>query len=318
MTDKEFDGYQWFEGTKTEGYDVYKLGEAKATRVYEAAYKGADEVVTTNAFTSEYEGMGVYKITVNNDGWVVDMDSVTVVTNNNTYDSYADENTCVDYGFVYKDPKVGSFQLADKNATDNSDIDRRYNVDDEKTVYINVLVHTKWIELETGSKDDVKAGSPVFVTYDQVYYDKTEIANAEVVYVIKDASDVETVKDYAVAVRKGSTDTINLTGESINVENYKITESVNGADATNYAYLKATAKAVIERMTYNDAKGTWEYTNYDTAEWTVTCPAKGDNMSALLGSGTVALEKGTYRVTVTVSNDDIGTLKVASQKIVLD
>ena len=192
VTDKEFDGYQWFEGTKTEGYDVYKLGEAKATRVYEAAYKSADEVVTTNAFTSNYEGMGVYKITVNNDGWVVDMDSVTVVTDNNTYDSYADENTCVDYGFVYKDPKVGSFQLADKNATDNSDIDRRYNVDDEKTVYINVLVHTKWIELETGSKDDVKAGSPVFVTYDQVYYDKTEIANAEVVYVIKDASDVET------------------------------------------------------------------------------------------------------------------------------
>ena len=192
VTDKEFDGYEWFEGTKTEGYDVYKLGETKATRVYEAEYNSDDEVVNTHAFTTKYKGMGVYKITVNNDGWVVGMDKVTVATVNDTYKDGAAENTYVDYGYVYKDPKLGSFQLADKDATDNSDIDRRYNVDDEKTVYINVLVHTKWIELETGSKDDVKAGSPVFVTYDEVYYDKTGIANAEVVYVIKDASDVET------------------------------------------------------------------------------------------------------------------------------
>ena len=315
VTNKPFTNLT-YPGDKTiPGYTVYKIGTDEKTVVYDA--KWVDDEVEHNtkfwtAFKADNAGAGLYEIEVTDDMFVKEM---TLVAADATVRDEIVAPSDYDYvavGTVRADLKGDSMQVA---YTGGDWMDYTIAAD---TPVFNVTKYTNETVLEKGSVADIKEGSKILFVYDDNSTKYAHKLDVKVVYVLETKSDVATVEEYAVAVRKTFEDTINLTGNSINVENYKITKSVNGAEATNYAYLKATAKAVIERMTYNDAKGTWEYTNYDTAEWTVTCPDSGDTMSALLGSGTVALENGTYRVTVTVSNDDIGTLKVASQKIVLD
>ena len=316
VTNKPLTNLTYPGDTTINGYTVYKIGTDEKTVVYDA--KWVDDEVKPNtvfedAFKAANAGAGLYEIEVTDDMFVKAMN--LVVADKNLSDRVEAPS---DYDYVVvgnvKANLKGESILVERAHNQFFD----YNIGADTLVF-NVTKYTNETVLEKGSVADIEKGSKILFAYDD-NSDKNGIKlDAKVVYVLETVKDVEDVKEYAVSVRLGDhTDTINLTGNSINVENYKITESVNGADATNYAYLKATAKAVIERMTYNDAKGTWEYTNYDTTEWTVTCPTTGPEVSALLGSGTVALENGTYRVTVTVSNDDIGTLKVASQKIVLD
>ena len=314
VTNKPFTNLTYPSDKTIPGYTVYKIGTDEKTVVYDA--KWVDDEVEHNtvfwdAFKAANAGAGLYEIEVTDDMFVKEMKLVVADKALTDEVSAPSDYDYVAVGTVLSNPKADTVQVQ----LDSYWMDCGIGAD---IPVFNVTKYTNETVLEKGSVADIKEGSKILFAYDDnsdKYADKYDV---KVVYVLETVKDVETVEKYAVAVRKTFADTINLTDNSINVENYKITKSVNGADATNYAYLEATAKAVIERMTYNDAKGTWEYTNYDTTEWTVTCPPSGDNMSALLGSGTVALEKGTYRVTVTVSNDDIGTLKVASQKIVLD
>ena len=316
VADKTIDGYAYPDNVQVAGYDVYKIGSTEKTRVFDAKLGVNDKAVANNVFATKFTVSGLYEITVNADGWIVDMDDMTRVMADNG-DNYAEETTSdyltvVDYGFVKANPVGRSFELADKDGV----AQLQYNVLDTTKV-IKVLKYKNETVLETGDIKDITKDSPAIVTFDVASTIKSYKVDADTVYVIIDKDDVATVKDYAVAVRKTFTDNINLTGNSINVENYKITESVNGADATNYAYLEATATAKIEKMTLDPLTGKWEYKDYTTVEWTVTCPADGETMSALLGSGSVALAEGTYRVTVTVSNDDIGALKIGPQEFVL-
>ena len=260
VANDDFDGYKWFKGTKVKGYDVYKAGSTDKTRVYEANYDVANGTIveTNDNFTDNFSGSGIYEITVNSDGMIVDMDYITV----DSGDYYMSENgnilyTFADYGFVYGNPKADSFQLADKGSTN---VEQRYNTND-KTTYINVLKYTNETILETATKDDVKDGSAVIVTYDEAYATVNDKIVAEVVYIIKSIDDVETPVTEATLKLTSKQNTVNAVytpGSEVETQKGTI---------TFYYVDKDGVKVELDSFTFS--------THTAEVKYTVTVPAGG-------------------------------------------
>ena len=288
VTDSVVDGYAYPDNTKVNGYDVYKIGTTDKTRVYDAKLGDNDKAATNNVFATNYTTSGLYEIEVNADGWVIDMDLV-MADNGSTADiDDTNDFTIVNYGFVKANPVGRSFEVVDEDG----DAMVQYNVLDTTKV-IKVLKYKNETILETSDIKAITKDSTVLVTFEGLNAYKNQKADAETVYVISRENDVADVESYAIAKRLGDfSDSINLSTSSIDVNNYKVTKTVNGK-TTNYPYGEATASAVIEAL-----DGSYS----TTVEWNVTDSSAA---SALVGNGSVSLLKGYYyKVTVTVSNDD--------------
>ena len=198
ITDEPYAGYTYPSNKTINGYNVYKLGETKATTIFDA-YRDADgKAHSSNWFgdQNKFKGAGMYVVSVTSENFIEYIDFLVAAKAVATdeakvpadVDSYM--TTTVAFGYVAANPAGNSFEMVDENGNTVA----KFGIfdDAEKTTYIKVENRTSGTILTEGSKADVKAGSPVVVSFDAVDTLKNRKVDAKVVYVFENIDDVET------------------------------------------------------------------------------------------------------------------------------
>ncbi len=275
-------------------YDVYKIGETTATRIYD----------NNNEFTYA-DKAGLYSVIVNDDQQIVDMQLVkcsgvdghaysfnTVVNSTLSVDRAAVSD--VSAANVFKTTKYDNFQFASDNksytvTTSGTNKDFVYDAD-TKFIVATYDNRTSTAVLTEGSYANLEAKDVVLVVYSTTpIANATDMYAAKYVYVLKAASDsINTKLTYTVEgtpVATATTTSISLSG---------LTFKYQDSSATVDAGKGGTITVTISKFAGNG------YTYYKTVSDTMPGSQITTGSWTLAKTINTALEAGQYTATVTV------------------